>query len=535
MNQFPAFLQRVNLRRLAIIYALLQVISWLSIPEMSAYLSSIGFIVIPVLVGFALYTIFNFVRQTKELFSLDVVSLLKWWIVGLIALTVSGSVTSVIFPSFSIMVGVGFSVFSLLFCFIWGGKAETTVLLSKKSLLISSILAIGILIPFLYWRHISTFPYMLGDDLLSHLAGLSSIAQGIKGVSLVDDAFVLLIGIVSKIGGAQPLWLFWSGPLIQYAVMAVGIYLLSRKVTKSYYGSILAALLPLWFMGDGAINDLIFFLRRNVLMALVPFFILMLIYQTKNNEQKKSKPSKAFLFLLIIPVFYYFDVSSAIYNSTISKLSFVLRALLQPGFAFTSPSYTFGMPIAMSQFIYAFILSLIFLFVLIKFSNISERNDILSWALISFVSFMIDYRMGLMLSIIFYVFILLKKLHLNKLFFAINIVSIIVIILAFAGFDLSSNISIISQFVTQINGTFWSIQQKTSFLSVDYTGFYLYLTMFALIFLSFVQRKKAIKLSLMTLMASLGPSFLFVVPNRFGCALFNNLHSLNGFANSSRY
>ena len=94
---------------------------------------------------------------------------------------------------------------------------------------------------------------------------------------LYDDAFINLIKIGSMLAGSKVLWVFWSGPLLQYQLMATGVYLLSRKCLNNNYTPLIAAIIPLWFMGNGTMNDLIFLLRRNILMALVPYIIIYLL------------------------------------------------------------------------------------------------------------------------------------------------------------------------------------------------------------------------------------------------------------------
>ncbi len=515
-------LRHLTMRHVAVFYLLLLCISWLSIDQAKAFIAAFGLILIPLTVGFTLRIIPDLLKGFKKTYTFSVRNAFIWWMLGVILLTASSSIVSVIYPILAIPLSLSLTVFGLVSSIVLGNRTLSTFKLHKSFLFSIFILSAGIIVAFWYLRRISSFPLLLGDDMTSHLINISSVTHGIRGINLYDDAFILLIADAAAVAGAQPLWLFWSGPLIQYAVMAVGIYLLARKIVNNYFSSLFATIVPLWFMGDGIINDLFFLLRRNVLMALVPFFILYLLSRDNVNEPE-SKPGFPFLLSILAPLFFYFDVSTAFYNSTISNLPNILQTLIQPGFYFTSPAFTFNMPIAGLQNLYAVLIASLIFLTLLRLANSGERKMMLSWALVSAVSFMINYRMGLELSVILYVFILLNR-YSNRIFSALSILSLGVIGLAFSGFNYGNSFAILNKILFQLNSLTLSTPQKISFLTTNYTNFFIFLTLFSILFLSFAAIRKNRLISIITALTAMGlggyflpiPSserfFIFVTP-----------------------
>jgi hypothetical protein len=497
----------ISLRKIAVLYSLLLLISWLSPDIVKAYISSIGLVLIPLVIGFTMRVIPDVIQSSRKSYDITFLSLFSWWMLGLIGLTLSSAIVSVIWAPFTILWTLIFNIVGLLFCIIWGCRASSSpISLNKKTIFSILILATGIIMAFWYLRRLSSFPLMLGDDLTNYLTTLSGISHGITGINLYDSGFILLIGDSSILVGAQPLWIFWSGPLIQYTVMAVGIFLLSRKLTNSYPASIVSALVPLWFMGDGTINDLTFFLTRNILMALLPFFILFLFTRENSDE---TKPSYTFVLSFVLPLLFYLGVSPAFYNTTISHLPNFVQVIFQPGFFFTSPAFTFNMPIAGLQGLYlALILALIIL-ALLRLSMPKERRILISWASVSLVSFMLNYRMGLMLSLILFVFLLVKRVS-SRGFLIISILSLSIVSLAFSGFNFSTSSEFLNRIFFQVNSSILSTTQKTNFLLANYTPLFLYFSLFSIVYLTFESIKKSSTTSLLTSLTAVGLCFYFL-------------------------
>jgi hypothetical protein len=508
----------VTVSHIVILFLILTGISWFSVDEIRSYVSSLGLLIIPFVVGFSIYLIVKKVKSSEYSSKIRIRQAFGWWIVGVIFLTVACSIVSVIVPVLTISAGLSIGAVCLVFSLIFGRKTEVDVVFNRKSVFSVVVLAIGILVAYWYIERIFVFPLMLGGDLTGHVADLSAISSGLKGIGLFDDAFILLIGIASYTAGSKPLLMFWSGPLIQYAILAIGIYLLSRKVLRNYYAPLFAALVPLWFMGDGIMNDPIFFLRRNVLLALIPFFILCLLTEDSQKDSGKttSKPSIPFLISGFIPIYYYFAISNAFYISTVSKLPFFAQVLFQPGFAFTIPALTFDMPIARIQDLFVLTLSTMFLLLLLRMSKPSERKAILSWAIISLIAILINYRMGLMIAVIFFVFVLLKTCFSSRAFSFISVTSLGIIGFALAGINLVFDSSFkeiynsVSNIIFQTNGVVWSIQQKNSFLLANYGWIFILLTAFSILYLSFAASKISKTLSGMTAITGLSLALYFL-------------------------
>jgi len=500
----------ISLRQIALFYVVLLGLSWIASEEIRAYISAIGLVVIPLVVGFSLYVIIKKLKSLPTTYVLNVRSALSWWMIGIISLTVFCSFLSVIRPTFTFDAGILLSLFGVFFCLIWGNKTTSSLLvLDKKSLFSIFVITIGIIVAYWYLRSLSAFPLMLGEDLQVHLTDIAAISTGIRGIGLYDDAFILLIGVVSPLARSQPLWLFWSAPLIQYASLAVGIYFLSRKILSNYYAPLIAALVPLWFMGDGIINDLTFFLSRNVLMALVPFFVLYLLL---DDKRPKSKPSLPFLLAGLVPVFYYFLTSSAFYISTVSKLPYIAQALFQPGFLFTSPAFTFGMPIANLQELYVAAVSFVIIYFLIRKSKSYEKKLISNWAIVSFVAFLIDYRMGLMLSVIFFVFLILREYSRFSAFFTLSIASLVLIGLMFTGVlgNWFGTNNTLNRLIFQTSSSVLSLPQKMDFLSQNYSQVFLYIALFSIVYLAFAASKKPRIVSIITALTAVSLAMYFL-------------------------
>lgn len=505
------------MRVLAFFYSFILGISWIVPDQLRAYLSSFGLIFIPLLLGFTLTAIFSKFKKSKKLFSIKITSVLEWWMIGLISLTIISSFFSIFLPTLTFMLGEIIILFAIMFCVIFGKRAiSSQLIVTKKTIFSLIMLMVGVVLPFLYWRQLTNFPLMLGDDMFNHLVDISSVSQGTRGIALYDDAFIVLIKISSAISGSKPLWMFWSAPLIQYASLATGIYFLSRKINIGYLSSIFAAITPLWFMGPGSINDLIFFLRRNILMALVPFFMLYLLSDRKKNE---TKSGYYFLIALIIPIFFYFAVSSAFYVSTISKLHIFFQYLIQPGFALTSPAVTFNMAIARIQDLYALIICCIILIFISKHNSLKQDNLIFSWAIVSLASFAINYRMGFLFSIVFLIFLVLKSFSSNYPFLLISIFSLCVVGLTFIGLNLSSVVfleeisDLLSRIFFQSNSLILSTQQKLDFLFRNYTQFFTFLIFFSVTYSTFSNRKTK-TLSIITALMSISlVAYFLPIPN----------------------
>ena len=512
----------INLQQVALVYSLLLALSRIGFDEMTAYISSIGLVIAPITVGFAVNVLVDWLRSSRARYIVDVRSLLGWWMFGIIVLTLFCSLTSLIAPSVVWKGGAALSLASIFLCLVVGRRAISTDLKISGKILFSLILVmVGALTAYWYLRRLSPFPLMLGSDLTAHLADVAAVLDGSKGIGLYDDGFIVLIGTSSWLAGSKVLWVFWAGPLVQYVVMATGIYLLSRKMLSNYYTPIVAAAIPLWFMGDGIISDIIFLLRRNLLMAMVPLFVLYLLH---DNERSKQRPSCPFLLAGIVPVVYYFAISNAFYISTMSKLPYVVQILVQPVFVFISP-LTFDMPVAKLQDLYVAAIALLILYVLTRMCKPSEKRTLISWVTITFVAILINYRMGVLLSLFFFVMLVLKSQIPSRIFLVLNMASLGVIGLIFAGADslFQHMFNIVNQTLTETifqvgDPVLWTLQQKTDFLSHTYGHVFVYLTFFSVFYLSHAASKKPRIVSIVTSITawSLAMYFLPVpFPQRF--------------------
>jgi hypothetical protein len=404
---------RVSLRSIAVANALLLVISWGPIAVLSGFVAALGLITLPILVGFAIRGAYIEARRRSETPELNLRSAFKSWLLGLIAITASASFVSILLAPIAFDVAGLISLIGLGYCILRGGAVKTPdiVLTPRLSASVGSLL-LGSIVPFWYLRRLAPFPFMPASDFFVHLVQISSTLGGASGLHLWDNGFITMVASSSALAHSEPLWTLWIGPIFQYLAFSLGIYWLARKFIRNNWLCLASALLPLWFMGDGLANDLIFLLRPLVMMCLVPFAIAMVSSREERDGEIKVAP---IAISGMAALFFHFDVSAGVYNLFTARLPLFLQDLLQPGFVITAPAYTFGLPSAVIQDFYAALVSTALFFLALRMSGAHERKILAWWFLITCAGVLIEYTVGILLSIVLLGFLVLRRYSSSRL------------------------------------------------------------------------------------------------------------------------
>jgi hypothetical protein len=278
------------------------------------------------------------------------------------------------------------------------------------------------------------------------------------------------------------------GPLFQYLGFAFGIYWLARRFTRNNLLCLGAALLPLWFTGYGNVNDLIFLLRRNIVMVMIPFAMAIGLKGDNRDNELKILP---IAIAGAAAVFYYFDVSTGLFTS---QLPLALRDALQPGFAITGTAFAFGLHSAVVQDFYAAFVSTVLFFVALRLSGSHEKKLLVGWYLVSAAGILIEFRLGMILSMLLLGVFVLRRYPSSPVPPVLGVVG-----LAFLGILLegsqslydalgrasSSILYFVSQGVTE-NPLGASLSDKTQFLFDNY-GYILLIFLLSLFSLTILE------------------------------------------------
>lgn len=465
---------------MAIAYGVALIVSHFTPAEVEAVMQAASLLLGPLMTGYAFSTVYGVLRGEKTNSTISCLTLTSHWIFGVICLTLVSALIAVVLPGYSIVASSLLIVVSIGVCAILGSRESTSPIeLTPRLALLSSVLIIGIVAPFMYLRRLAPFPLFLGSDQFVSLGTLAGIESGTINVTLFDDAYLILTGSSSMIAGGAPLLVFWTGPLVQYLVMELGVYILSVRILKSKILALAAAMIPLWFINDGLLNDLIQLLRRNILMAAVPLLLILVLFANPIHDSRRSR--LAFLVAGVIPVFYFYDLSP---SAAVSSMPRVLQLVLQPGFVLTSPAYLFASTQAGFQGLYVLALSIVMLLLVLRTTPPEGRKAVMVWAGVSFVGMAIEYRMGFLFAMILWALLLINSRGGSRVYAIAGSVGLVFPLIELSGVysDLSSpGLSQAWGLISQLGSSaFSSPAELVSVFQQSYGSFYYYLAFFTI-------------------------------------------------------
>jgi len=350
------------------------------------------------MLGFTTWRAFNKLRRNSATLELNIGSTFKSWLIGLIAITASASFVSIFLAPIAFDVAALVSLIGLGWCILWGGTVKTSdISLTPKALTSVGILSLGSILPFWYLRGLAPFPLMPGEDFFDHLVQIATTLGGTSGIHLSDDGFITTVASSSFLAHSQPLWVFWMAPLFQYFAFSLGIYWLAKRVIRNDWVCFASALLPLWFMGDGLVNDLMYLLRPNIVLCMLPFAMAIAIPESEHDDEIGLAP---IVIAAVAALFFWLDVSVFVYESFTARLPSFFQYLIQPGFIITAPAYAYGLPPDVIQDFYAAIISSVIFLVAVRVSGAHEKRLLGWWFLVTCAGVLIEYRIGMLLSLL---------------------------------------------------------------------------------------------------------------------------------------
>ncbi len=272
-------------------------------------LATIGIFLLPLQIGRTTLWLMKMDRQTLRTSIITFISLC--WILGSVVMTslfvIKNQIASwlpfeapVYFISFLCMI-IGFlnlthyKNFNLRILYL--SKMDFT-------LIISMIYLFYLLLKL--WSHMP-FPYWMGVDQFDFIGKSSLLRSG--QLTILDSAayFPIIESLVASVSTLENLHeayvIFWSAPFMLYVLFAIGVYELSKKITKSKITSVVASVIGLSAFGGGFILDLWYFIPRNIVYSFIPTIISFFLYEMKQHDAdvnlQSGKQVRTTLFWLI--------------------------------------------------------------------------------------------------------------------------------------------------------------------------------------------------------------------------------------------
>jgi len=278
---------------------------------------------------------------------------------------------------------------------------------STGSLYVLTSACMGIL-PFIYIRLHSSFPYMLAFDQFGHSMHIIQFLEGHLAIRIYD-AIYALVALPSQMFNITPLLLFWSAPLVLYICLPLGVYLFTYQVSRNRWLSLLSAVVSAWAFGGGMVVDMHYFLNRNIIYVLFPISLYVGTLDSIKIRGAKDKCKYAAA-LFVIPVLFYVMVSPAFYCTTLINWPGSIKMLLSPFYALAEPAVFMGLPMMSNQHFYALMVAVVIFLLLRQWLKIENLSV---WFLLSLTAFFFHLEMGLVFSILFLLYILLPLLNKN--------------------------------------------------------------------------------------------------------------------------
>jgi len=198
------------------------------------------------------------------------------------------------------------------------------------------------LMPFVYVRSQSAFPYFMGFDALSHAGDIIDLLQGRYRYMALSafpgfDTIVLIPAVLLQV---TPFFVFDTASLILFLGFGLGIYAFCFKLLRQHWASVLASVIGVAVVGGGTVADMIDFLPKNVMYALFP---LSLCNYTMHPDLKQNW---RYFGLFAVPMLLFLTTSTRLL-----ALPIPLQLKLPLGFFFYSmmPVVRAGLPPAYLQ------------------------------------------------------------------------------------------------------------------------------------------------------------------------------------------
>lgn len=295
------------------------------------------------------------------------ISIIIDWSIGILCLTFLFFILSFLRLSAALIVSFVSLTILLLSTLIYLKTYNDNIYVKTSTLFWLFITIIfGGFLPFLYIRFKSIFPYQLGVDHFNHQVCIRDILDGTHFPRIFEASFEELISVIVILLNIDPLSIFWAAPLFQYLMFSIGIFIMVYKFSRDNILSFISTIIPCFSYGGAMLIDLIFFLRRNMLMSFFPFLVYT-IYDSVKIEEAKDR--KFFTIVYIFPiVFFPFLLSNyALFNMYGQHIFSPIRFLIWPVFSINPYDAHIGGNFSKLQDIYSLIVSTLIFIIISKF------------------------------------------------------------------------------------------------------------------------------------------------------------------------
>jgi hypothetical protein len=404
-----------------------------SFPEVyRAFFSIPLFFLIPFIIGHHILVIIK--HKSDYTLNLGLTVIMVKWSIGILCLGVFYFLLSFIHLPAAVIISASSVLLMLIFIIFSPGWWNRDIIAVKNSTLIWFLitLIVGGLFPFIYIRSQSVFPYQLGRDFATHIIKIRDIEWGIYLPRILDDCFEDLILTIAIIGGLNPLSIFWAAPLLQYILFSSGIFLLTYKLNRSCLLSFLSTIISGWGFGGAMLMDMIFLLRRNILMALLPFAIAIL-YDSFHSNKISSNSDKSIHYKKFLTMFYIFPI---IIPFVFSNYSFfcrygqyipqAIKFIIWPVFSINPSDAYIGGDFSKLQDIYSLVFSILIFVVLRRWLSTRESHTaIIILFIITMSYYSLHFMMGFAAAVLLFLIVLVFQIMENRIALLSKILSLV--------------------------------------------------------------------------------------------------------------
>lgn len=288
--------------------------NFISLPEIvKAFLALPAFLIIPYRLGnvFAIATS----KFAKNITFDPVSKFILLWAVGTISLLLLAILLNALgmFNVAAYVLSILAMMFiSILFNTIRGHHEEKPSTFSRKSIRnvcgdysVVLILLIIALYPLAYFMSFTDFPLTIGIDTFNFILSANQIVQDNylevfpHWISIYPPTLPLFLAVNSLLFNVSVLSLCWTLPFLFYPLFSLGIYLFSYQLSKRWKISFIAAIIGVASTGFSKwvfINSLYYIIPKNIVYLIFPFLLFLV---QKNIDPGGSDTGKKTLSIVL--------------------------------------------------------------------------------------------------------------------------------------------------------------------------------------------------------------------------------------------
>ena len=136
------------------------------------------------------------------------------------------------------------------------------------------ILSLFSLVPFIYIRSLSQYPYQIMVDGFVVSLRVKQISIGQYKFHYYMG-FPVLLHCLTVLYKVDIIEFLWAAPITLYMMISFSTYLLARQMTKNEKVAVISSILSSWLTGGGMICEIHAFLPKNVLYVCFPLVLFL--------------------------------------------------------------------------------------------------------------------------------------------------------------------------------------------------------------------------------------------------------------------